>query len=296
MTALYRTAAHAAIANAFNPHRFNGYIPDADHKRRQKDSRVRFGASPSVPTQANPGRFRAPILDQGPCGSCTGHGTAQAVFTSSAANGNSIPLPSPDLIYKVTRAIERPNASIALTDSGAMPSDILTTLRQWGVKPMGPSVEGRNSDCALATVNDEPDLLSLETSGLRILTGEYRVDETGGAVIGQIQASLASNACAGIGIFVDSAFENWDPATGPISSINLNDPNGGGHWLSLDYYYMTSSAVILGGPNSWSVSWPGGSGGPSGSPYWQPGCYEITASCLLSVLSDCLLFPVQVLS
>jgi hypothetical protein len=302
----FRTAAHEAIAKAFNPHRFNGYIPDADHKRRQKDSRLKFGASPAVPRQASLAKYRGPILDQGQTGSCTGHGTSQAVYTSCGASGNPLPFfPSPGITYKVVRVLERADASVPLGDTGAMPSDLLTVLRSFGIAPMqGPTPDGRNSDvwgpadAPNPNVNLEPNLLDLETAGLKLVTGEYRVDETNGDAAQQIQASIASNAAAGIGIFIDVRhFMQWDPSSGPISLMNLADPQGGGHWLALDYFYTTNAGlVVFGGPNSWSVTWPNGSGSPPESPYWQPGCYEITAPCLGSVMSDCLLFPTKVLS
>jgi hypothetical protein len=306
----FRTAAHEAIAKAFNG-KFFGYIPDADHKRRQKDSTLRFGASPTVPSQDSLASFRAPLFNQGATGSCTFHGTPQAVYTSAAASGNTLPfVPSPRVGYALVRILERQDASQPLTDSGAMPSDLLTVLRQFGVSPIqAPAPDGRYSDIMgpddvaalnlyppvtiVPNVNDEPSLLDLETSGLKLLTGEYRIDERNPNFAAQIQASIASKAAAGIGIFVDSAFMNWNPSSGPIDSIDLNDPQGGGHWLSLDYHYTDASVgVVFGGPNSWGSAWPSG-GPPPSSPFWTPGCYEITARCLAKVMSDCLLFPVR---
>jgi hypothetical protein len=310
----YRTAAHEAIAKAFNPARALGYIPDADHKRRQKDSRLKFGASPAAPSQASLISSEGPLVNQGESGHCTGAGTSQIVYTSSNAAGAPLPFfPSPKFIYALARILERQDASQALTDSGAMPSDLLTVLRQYGVVPMvGTTPDGRFDDVwsaddivGLSTapppnVNEEPSLLSLETGGLKLLTGEYRVDETSFGVDAQIMSSLAGlagkPAAAGIGIFVDTAFMNWNPASGPIDNIDLNDPQGGGHWLALTYGYTTASGLIVfGGPNSWGGSWPNGTSGPPHSPYWKPGHYEITATCLQKVMSDCLLFPVTVL-
>jgi hypothetical protein len=308
----YLSAAHEAIAKAFNPRRFNGYIPDdAARRKQQKSATLKFGASPTVPTQASLAKFRAPIFDQGQTGSCTGHGTAQAVYTSMNAAGSPLPfVPSPRIIYGTARTLERASASIALTDSGAMPTDLLTVLRTYGIAPIGPmSPDGRFSDIwstddvwGLATppppnVNVDMDLLDLESSGLRLLTGEYRVDEGASSFGPQLSASIAGMAAGGIGIFVDTAFMNWNPSTGPIQRINLADPNGGGHWLSCDYFYTDPQlGLILGGPNSWGqLNWPSG-GPPPRSPYWVPGCYEMTATCLQSVCSDCLLFPTKVLS
>ncbi len=309
MPTKYRTAAHEAIATAYFPRRFNGYIPDADHKRRQKDASIKFGGGTSS-LQGSLAAFRAPFMDQGTCGSCTGHGTPQAIYTSAGASGNKLPfVPSPRVTYALARTLERPDASQALSDSGAMPSDILTVLRQYGIAPIAsPTPDGRYSDVwslddtagllnpPPPNVNAEVDLLDLETAGLKLLTGEYRIDEASNNFASLIKASIRLYAAAGIGIFVDTGFMRWDPATGPIWSINLKDQGGGGHWLSLDYFYTTSKGVIVfGGPNSWGESWPQATGKPPESPYWVPGCYEITAPCLQSVCSDCLLFPVTII-
>jgi hypothetical protein len=299
----YRTAAHEAIGKSFSG-KFFGYIPDSDVKRRQKDASLFLKAPPL--SQSSLVQYEASVLNQGDTGSCTGHGTSQGVYTSLIASGVSPAVqwvPSPRMIYALARTLERSNASQPLTDSGAMPSDLLTVLRQYGIQPIAaPTPDGRYSDvwgpldAPNPNVNNEVSLLDLETSGLKLLTGEYRIDEINPQAPAQIQAALAQKTPAGIGIFVDSGFQGWNPASGPISSINLNDPQGGGHWLALTYCYTTPAGVlVLGGPNSWGSGWPGGTGVP-GSPFWLPGHYEITASALLPALSDCILFPVQVLS
>jgi hypothetical protein len=243
---------------------------------------------------------------------CGGHGTAQAVYTAlNAAGFSPLTVPSPRILYALARIMQRTNASQGLADSGVMPSDLLTVLRQYGIKPMAPTVtpDGRYSDVwgpgdliglplAQPNVNTEPDLLDLETSGLKLLTGEYRIDESDPTLAQQILASINAKAPGGVGIFVDSAFMQWDPSTGPIKSINLGDPQGGGHWLALTYGYTTpAGVVVLGGPNSWGAEWPvtAGSGVP-GSPYWKPGHWEVEAPGLQAAMSDCLLFPVKVLS
>jgi hypothetical protein len=312
----YRTAAHEAIAKSFNSFRPLGYIPDADHKRWQKNASLLYGTTPTVPPRASLTHLEAPTIDQGQTEHCTGAGTSQAAYVSAAAGGSPLPfVPSPRFFYSVVRILERPDASQPLTDSGAMPSDLLTVLRQYGAVPLvAPTPDGRYDDVwgpddlvgltnpPPPNVNDEVSLLDLEKGGLKIITGEYRIDEKSLGAVGQIQASIAgiggAPAAGGIGIFVDTTnFMQWDPAQGPIKNIDLSDPQGGGHWLALTYYYTTAAGLIVfGGPNSWSKRWPTASAPPPESPYWTSGHYEITASCLQSVMSDCLLFPVKVLS
>jgi hypothetical protein len=308
--AVYRTAAHEAIAKAFAG-RFFGYIPDADAHRYQKPASLMLSASGAV-AEASLVDSEALLFDQGQTGSCGGHGTAQIVFTTMNANGApGLFVPSPDLIYKLARILRRTSAGQGLSDSGVMPVDLLTVLRQYGVMPMinAPTPDGRYSDvtgpgdlaglpAAKPTVNLEPDLLSLERSGLRLLAGEYRVDEGDPTFAQQILNSLGSKAAAGVGLFVDGAFMDWDPASGPITSINLADPRGGGHWLACTYgYTQPSGTIVLGGPNSWGKFWPAtASQVCAGSPFWKSGHWEITAPALQKAMSDCLLFPVKVVS
>jgi hypothetical protein len=308
----YRTAAHEAIARAHAATGIKwGHIPDADHLRTQKSSTLRFFASPTVPDFASVSDFEADVMDQGNDASCGGHGTAQCIASSAGAAGIAMPVPSPWYLYALARIMGRGTAVEALTDSGIQPSWLLQALPAYGVMPFfGPSPDGRYSDVWSAAdtgdstksnVTQEPDLLSLERGGMKLLTGEYRIDETAPNFAAQIQACVAGvggkPASVGIGIFVDVAnFMRWDPSKGPINTIDLTDPNGGGHWLALTYYYKTlAGALVFGGPNSWSKSWPGGSG-PSGSPFWRPGHYEITATCLKTVASDILAFPIKVIA
>jgi hypothetical protein len=315
----FRTAAHEACARAGRgrSHFPLGHIPDADHFRTQKPAHVLLGSAPTAGPAISVGGFEAPIEDQGQTGHCGGTGTSQAVYASAGASGKPLPfVPSPKMIYALARIQARQDSTQKLTDSGVMPANLIGALR-WGVMPIAaPTPDGRYDDVWSQddldavmlsglvnppNVNDEPSLLDLETSGLKIVTGEYRIDETGSNFAAQIRAGLAGPKCAtGIGIFVDVAhFMQWDPSTGPIQTIDLNDPNGGGHWLALTYSYIIpyTGIVVFGGPNSWSTKWPQGRGGAvPGSPFWTPGHYEITASCLQSVCTDAILFPVTVLS
>src|ERR1700730_578321 len=129
----YRTAAHEAIAKAVNPARSLGYIPDVDHKRRQKDAALLVGATPAVPPRASLTHLEAPIGDQGYAGACGGFGLCQEVYTSMAAAGTPLPwVPSMKTFYDLARILQRVDASQKLTDSGVMPTDLLTVLPQYG--------------------------------------------------------------------------------------------------------------------------------------------------------------------
>lgn len=306
----YRSLAHEAISKSYFGF---GYLPDDEARRRkQRPAHLRLAGGTAVTaTNLSVGQWEGPLIDQGQTGHCTGAGTSQILQCSFGASGQPIGFqPSPKLIYDLARIIARASNTEVLTDSGAFPTDLIEALRIWGIAPMqGPTPDGRNDDVwgpddvigipgVKANVNDEPSLVDLETAGLRLVTGDYRIDEQRPDFGAQIRSALAGTSsvkpCAvGIGIFVDTGFQNWDPRSGPIKNINLGDPQGGGHWLCLSYSYIDSrNTIVFGGPNSWGLGWPLGSAGPPESPFWSPGHYELTLDCLARVCSDCLLFPV----
>jgi hypothetical protein len=282
-----------------------GYIPDRLAVRiTQQDSRELFDSSASGDVSL--ADFRGPNLDQGANGACTGAGTAQIVYVSTSASGNRLPFfPSPRIGYGIVRILELLDASMALTDSGAMPSDLIAVVNTWGIAPIGfgaqcPTPDGRNFDlwgpddptvpgAPSPNVNTKPSLLDLETAGLKLTMKPLRVDETSPDFGAQLTAGLNAKSAAGVGIFVDTAFMQWDPSTGPITSINTSDSNGGGHWLELDYLYTLRGKRIVGGINSWG-QWNAPSANVD-SPFWKPGGWEMTLDCLQSVCSDCLIFP-----
>lgn len=283
-----------------------GYTPDRLATRvAQIDSRA-FFASSGATQDVSLAHFRGPTLDQGQSGSCTGHGTSQAIYISRAAAGQPLPFfPSPRIAYAIVRVLELTQSSMALTDSGAMPSDLIAVVNKWGVAPIGfdaahPTPDGRNSDIwsqadapnVAENVNSKPSLLDLEQSSVTLSSVPLRVDEASPDFGAQIQKCLAAGIAGGVGIFVDTTnFMGWNPAQGPITKINLSDPDGGGHWLDIDYTYFRNGVQIVGGINSWSEQWPTPFGSVS-SPMWLPGGWEMTLACLKTVISDCLFFKV----
>jgi hypothetical protein len=283
-----------------------GYIPDRLAVRiTQQDSRELFDSSASGDVSL--ADFRGETLDQGQSGSCVGEGTAQILFVSASASGKPLPFfPSPRIGYGIVRILELLDASMALTDSGAMPTDMISVVPKWGIAPIGfdsqcPTPDGRRCDIWTPddifnlpntpppNINTKPNLLDLETAGLVLPVKPLRVDETSPDFGAQLTAGLNAKSAAGVGIFVDTAFMQWDPSTGPITSINTSDSNGGGHWLELDYLYTLRGKRIVGGINSWG-QWNAPSSNVD-SPFWKPGGWEMTLDCLQSVCSDCLIFP-----
>jgi hypothetical protein len=244
-----------------------GYKKDHPAKRTQKLSHELLGVTPTNPPSGSLEKYEILTLDQGQSGSCTFHGTPMAICISCSFAGIPLGLiPSPRVGYATVRTIERALPTDALTDSGAMPADVMTVLSSYGVTAMqGPTPDGRNSDIWTAqdttveppNVNTDVVLDDLVASGQKILTGEYRVDETQPTFLEQVKAAITAGYAVGIGIFVDTAFENWDYKTAPqgLTTVNFNDSNGGGHWICLNAYQTNADgSVTFSGPNSWG-SW-----------------------------------------
>jgi hypothetical protein len=264
-----------------------GCRPDHKHRRTQKDARLLLAQAAKSPPSFSLEQFEyKPILDQNNCGSCTGHGTAQLCYIALAAAGKPLLwCPSPKDIYTLTRAAERAvNPGMpALTDSGGMPADIMLAVSQWGIRPMrAPSPQGYNSDVDTDNVNDEPKLDELEEDAKKILIGEYRIDEQAPDAIELMRQAIASGVPIGIAAFVDTAFEEYNPADGPVNLINLQDPAGGGHWFGFSgYRTLASGKTVFRGPNSWTATWG------------DRGHLEVTEDWVRAAVSDIYPFAVK---
>lgn len=284
---------------------------DAPHQRTQKDARILLRAVPPSPDEASLEAYEwKPTLDQNNFGSCGGHGTAQLLFVAFGADGAALDwCPSPDDIYKLTRAVDRaattPKGDTLprLADTGVAPADIMTAIGQYGIRPMRDtngrivrpgqrtsSALGYNTDCDAATVNVEPSLLALEEDALFLVAGEYRIDETAPDAIELIRqtvahgGTMARGAPVGCAMYVDSAFMNWAPTKGPLDEgqLDLNDPAGGGHWIALTGYRTANDGTtILRFVNSWSED------------YGDAGHVEVTDRWLRRAIFDVYPFPVR---
>lgn len=276
-----------------HPRGLGGYLRDLPELCTQAGARpylcLRLGVRPvsggrlsaALPAEASLESSEAPILNQGPTGSCTGHGTSQGLWTTFQASGRPLLwVPSPKRTYFLGRAYARAATTPegqpmpALTDSGAMPADVMAALPVDGVRAMrGPTSDGRNSDVDPATIDAE-ETVADEESGLQALvTGQYRIDPSAPDASDQVAASVVSRAAVGVGGFVDTAFMNWEPGDPPLGPPDTSDPQGGGHWITLTSFRAGSAAArsfpasvgdvtkatlaprITRGPNSWGPDW-----------------------------------------
>jgi hypothetical protein len=271
-----------------------GYRPDHPRVRAARVSVAallpHFGAG-APPVSASLAAFRAPIFDQGPTGSCGGHGSAQLTATAMGSAGTPLAfVPSPAHIYANTRCEELIFPDQPLTDSGIMPSDLISALEKYGVRDRaltpglaaGLTPDGRFSDVWAENVNVKETFEQEEQGVSSIIAGEYAIPLGPGAAA-LIAATIGvARRPVGIGMFVDTGFAYWSPGGGPLASINMFDPQGGGHWLSCDAYTTDAhGAYVFTLCNSWSSSW-----GDSGQ-------IQITASALVSAMSDAIAWTVR---
>jgi hypothetical protein len=243
-----------------------------------------FGAAAPA-RKSSLSQFRCPIFDQGQTSSCIGHGSAQLDYTAMGAAGQPlIFVPSPKHNYDGAR-IEEIGPSDPLTDSGAMPSDLETAHSLYGIRDInltsgfnGLSPDGRFSDVWPENVNIRPDFEDAEQGGECLVAGEYDIPINPNSMIAQMQAVIdIVKRPIGLPWFVDSAVMGYKAGDPPIDFINTGDPNGGGHWTSLDEYDTmtvsgTPDVVVLGIPNSWSAD------------YGNGGVVQVTARALIKAL------------
>jgi len=210
----------------------------------------------SIPPSADLSKYQPQILDQGPTGACTAHATAAAIYT--AYEGTLTWVPSPKSIYAITRGLERGVATIAggtlppLSDSGAMLADVFQAVREFGVCPMGTSVEGRNSDCDASNVLTEPSIADLEVANSRPILGPYKSDLQQPATLAQ---AISLGFPVVVAFFCDTTFENLQ-AGQVAGKPNMSDTQGGGHAVYLSGYTINAAGnYTFTLTNSWGEGW-----------------------------------------
>jgi hypothetical protein len=272
-----------------------GCKPDAPAKRGLLAlSHLILGDNPIFPPGASYEHLEGPILDQNQTSSCCGHGTSQALQVATAKAGMPLPFrPSPRGIYDNGRVVElQPGEQLA--DEGAEVIDIVATVAAKGVRALvEPSPQGYATDCDPSNVNVMPTAAELAAEKAHLEPGAYRIDTTAPTFIDQLCASIDQHGACVTGSFVDTAFEAYSPATGPVTTVNLQDPNGGGHCLAVTSYRTVTAGSddavnfgiavgkrIIRGPNSWGM-------------WGDAGHYEVAEDVLVQSCSDCYGFEVS---
>jgi hypothetical protein len=293
--------AHAACSQASRRARL-GYVPDASPGKRPdaRDLMLANDWSGGVHVALTPldlFPYFGDFFDQGGEGACGGAGTAKA---AKVAHRGSLPSGmadcSPGYFYRIARRYSTPATSAdgpPLTDSGVDPESLIRVM-DWGLVPIGtggqcPTPDGRYFDLWSDTEgpggNVNADVtLGAETAGLvSVDVSAHDVDVSAGTDL-LFPALQLPRACTAVGIFVDTPFEQWTPGNGPLDGLaNLNDPDGGGHWVCLPQLVGVdaSGRPIWGIGNSWSKQWGDG------------GKIQVTDRRMASMLSQAIVFQVN---
>lgn len=265
--------AHAACVQSLITARM-GYNPDTVlGKRKNVVELLASSNNVRVNQTIDKSQWVGTIMNQGQDGSCGGHGTAKEVKISHGDAGFPI---TGDVSPKFTYAGARREYSPAtypnpnpLTDSGIDPTSLLDWLMREGWVPIGtdsqcPTPDGRYSDiwgpadtsAVPPNVNDDVQLDAEIAGRMNLDVTPYDIDVSGGTQ--QVRLAFGVQGTGvGLGIFVDSAFMNWNPANGPLGgTANLNDPNGGGHWVTNAILsYDANGNPLWTIPNSWGIEW-----------------------------------------
>lgn len=216
------------------------------------------GAFASVGESCDLTSFRPDIFDQGGTGSCTAHAKVGALLT--AAKYQATPLgftPSPAFLYVMAQCVGRKPDALGrlppLADDGAQPGWIEQAIAQYGLIPMGPAVEGRNSDCDASTVVREPDLDTIVAAAHELAVGDYLIEPPFDA---GCAGALSLGRVPTIGFWADSVFDGWEVADAPIPPPDRADPEGGWHQAYLTGFEKSQSRFRL--VNSWGEDYGAG--------------------------------------
>lgn len=226
----------------------------------------------STPFPASVMQYRKGKLVQGQAGSCVAHALTRGIDIclrhQLAVAGKTVepPKAARGFIYYNGRRQETVDAraegqpDVQVTDSGIMPR-----LGMRAVQKVGYCEESDYpySDSP-AYINAKPPPRAYHAAYDQKDFTYSRITSTGTQRIAEVAAALAAGFGVIFGTFVDMPFERWDPSTGPIDSIDENDPDGGGHMLCV----LAVETDGKGGynivfDNWWDESWgiPTGEGG-----------------------------------
>lgn len=150
--------------------------------------------------------------------------------------------PSAQGIYSAARARSAAGPTVPLEDTGCAPRDAAQSLTEIGwcgedVIPFDP-----------AAVNDRMTWSEFRDASDVRMTGYYKITSDGEERWDDLRRALSQGFPVGIGVEVDTAFENWGGSgvldTPAVSTL-------GGHMLPILGY----DGETVTGPNSWGTSW-----------------------------------------
>jgi hypothetical protein len=210
-----------------------GHIPNASHRFSPVGIALARVGIATAPERGIDYRSILPtVFDQGQTSSCEGHAASAGIYAALQKIGAPLGfIPSMADLYRGARRLDRGHSS-ALADHGTEGNSVIRWMQEFGVRPMevNETSDGRFSDCEVSTINSDPKLGDLERDGASILIGAYSILDTSRAdVIAAYAQSLLAFGPIPTASYVDSALFSWNPAAGPIDSVNYDDPKGGEH-------------------------------------------------------------------
>lgn len=209
-----------------------------------------------------------PRMNQQATSTCFAHSFSAALFCAKGAAGKPMPfVPSVRLLASMVYAKEQRSkptmgAPLAdLQDLGAELADVADVGSGWGVAPMGPTIDGLNSDVPDGPFQPqslvpfpEADVLDLVVAGSELIAGEYSIPMDANAPE-TIAASLDAGIPVWIGGLVGSAYEALGPSD-VAEPTPSSDTSAGGHaQVIASYRTAPGGALQFRVVGSWGTGW-----------------------------------------
>lgn len=198
------------------------------------------------------------ILDQGAAGSCVGFGTVGGFDQYQRANGVVNPvLASPNYLYKLGRlqeyAGEDPTTIPPLEDTGAEPDLLYRAMNRagyvsWTIDPYPTDPKVLYDDAAMAKIVNAPIAPTLMQQAYDLQGMRWHAIPVGPGAFSMVASALQHRLAVCFGMFVDSAYMASKGQV--ISSIDIFDPAGGGHWQAT----VAAQSSVLKIRSSWGVA------------------------------------------
>lgn len=215
-----------------------GHLRDPLGTGRGEEIRRLVGAGP-VPSSCSLAAHLPTVLDQRG-GSCVGAALRSALMIAASVGGWSLD-PSYLAIYALARELEAPKNTM-LPDFGCYPHRALEALEDWGVV-----ARSRWPDDANLEGPVPQDVLEAGASAL--VTGVYRIEETGAARVEAIKRAICEGHAVFFGMSVDDAYMAWGPDRGTYLGRVGDDRGGHAQVITA---YVPGRVGVLG---SWGTRW-----------------------------------------
>lgn len=192
-----------------------------------------------------------PALDQGNSGACVGHALSRALAIRFRMMADPLPwLPSPLGIYTVARCLGRDHGD-PLVDEGSEPNEAIRGIGEWGVRPMGPLVDNRLSDCDPATINAEPSFADLEADAALLAMGAYAITSSGAAREQELRVAMFHGFPVTVAVDASEGSPIQNYGAGVIDNMGEQLD----HYVALDAFRTIDGALQVRFGNSWGPRW-----------------------------------------